>query len=179
MSVENSNNGNNNQPILFVFGLGYTGIRMALEAHHRLKWKVYGTVRSQERIDSLVAKYPFLKDSIFTFDTSETKSSPESLDAIRKAIENENENENKKSVYIITTIPSNMQVSAEGYTDPVISTFHETLFGRKECQETVKWLGYLSTTGVYGNYHGEWIDETAELKPSNEVRVYMCVCMYV
>jgi nucleoside-diphosphate-sugar epimerase len=28
------------------------------------------------------------------------------------------------------------------------------------------WLGYLSTTGVYGNRNGGWVDETSELRPS-------------
>jgi len=30
------------------------------------------------------------------------------------------------------------------------------------------WLGYLSTTGVYGNRDGGWVDETAPLIPSGE-----------
>jgi nucleoside-diphosphate-sugar epimerase len=28
------------------------------------------------------------------------------------------------------------------------------------------WLGYLSTTGVYGNRDGGWVDESAQLRPS-------------
>jgi nucleoside-diphosphate-sugar epimerase len=30
------------------------------------------------------------------------------------------------------------------------------------------WLGYLSTTGVYGDRSGDWVDETSELRPSGE-----------
>jgi nucleoside-diphosphate-sugar epimerase len=30
------------------------------------------------------------------------------------------------------------------------------------------WLGYLSTTGVYGDRGGGWVDETAELRPTGE-----------
>ncbi len=30
----------------------------------------------------------------------------------------------------------------------------------------LKWLGYLSTTGVYGDRGGAWVDESAELRPS-------------
>jgi nucleoside-diphosphate-sugar epimerase len=30
------------------------------------------------------------------------------------------------------------------------------------------WVGYLSTTGVYGDRGGAWVDETAELRPSGE-----------
>jgi nucleoside-diphosphate-sugar epimerase len=29
-----------------------------------------------------------------------------------------------------------------------------------------QWLGYLSTTGVYGDRGGAWVDESAELRPS-------------
>jgi nucleoside-diphosphate-sugar epimerase len=32
----------------------------------------------------------------------------------------------------------------------------------------LRWLGYLSTTGVYGDRGGGWVDETAELSPSGE-----------
>ena len=30
----------------------------------------------------------------------------------------------------------------------------------------MKWLGYLSTTGVYGNHDGGWVDEDTPLTPS-------------
>ena len=33
---------------------------------------------------------------------------------------------------------------------------------------TVEWIGYLSSTAVYGNRDGEWVDETAELRPTSE-----------
>lgn len=32
----------------------------------------------------------------------------------------------------------------------------------------LRWLGYLSTTGVYGNRGGGWVDESGELRPSSE-----------
>ena len=31
----------------------------------------------------------------------------------------------------------------------------------------VKWVGYLSTTGVYGDRDGAWVDETSEMRPSS------------
>ena len=31
-----------------------------------------------------------------------------------------------------------------------------------------RWLGYLSTTGVYGDRGGGWVDETARLLPTGE-----------
>jgi nucleoside-diphosphate-sugar epimerase len=30
----------------------------------------------------------------------------------------------------------------------------------------LRWLGYLSTTGVYGTRYGGWVDETSELRPT-------------
>ncbi len=32
---------------------------------------------------------------------------------------------------------------------------------------SLRWVGYLSTTGVYGDSKGEWVDETAPLNPPN------------
>lgn len=32
----------------------------------------------------------------------------------------------------------------------------------------LEWVGYLSTTGVYGDHGGEWVDETTPLAPSTE-----------
>ena len=39
----------------------------------------------------------------------------------------------------------------------------------------MQWAGYLSTTGVYGNQHGQWVDEstspTADLLPRSQARL--------
>jgi nucleoside-diphosphate-sugar epimerase len=42
------------------------------------------------------------------------------------------------------------------------------------CQEKMRdiadlqWMGYLSTTGVYGDHQGEWVDEGTPVNPPNE-----------
>ncbi len=33
---------------------------------------------------------------------------------------------------------------------------------------SLRWLGYLSTTGVYGNRGGDWVDESSEIRPSSK-----------
>ncbi|MEZ5918457.1 MAG: SDR family oxidoreductase [Alphaproteobacteria bacterium] len=33
---------------------------------------------------------------------------------------------------------------------------------------TIEWVGYLSTTGVYGDRSGGWVDEDSELRPSSQ-----------
>ncbi|MCI2399965.1 SDR family oxidoreductase [Aliiroseovarius subalbicans] len=49
--------------------------------------------------------------------------------------------------------------SADG--DPVLSAL-----GDKIAAKTFDWVGYLSTTGVYGDHNGGWVDEATPLTPS-------------
>lgn len=37
-----------------------------------------------------------------------------------------------------------------------------------EASENLRWVGYLSTTAVYGNHDGAWVDEAAALHPRSE-----------
>jgi nucleoside-diphosphate-sugar epimerase len=48
--------------------------------------------------------------------------------------------------------------------DPVLAMHGEDIAGIKG----LSWLGYLSTTGVYGDRGGAWVDERAGLSPSGE-----------
>lgn len=47
--------------------------------------------------------------------------------------------------------------------DPVLRELREEIAARAERFE---WVGYLSTTGVYGDRQGGWVDEGSELRPS-------------
>ncbi|WP_119275270.1 SDR family oxidoreductase [Taklimakanibacter deserti] len=47
--------------------------------------------------------------------------------------------------------------------DPVLTCHRDDLARRAP---SLRWVGYLSTTGVYGDRHGEWVDETSPLAPS-------------
>lgn len=47
--------------------------------------------------------------------------------------------------------------------DPVLARHAEDL---RERSRQFKWVGYLSTTGVYGDRGGEWVDETSPLSPT-------------
>jgi nucleoside-diphosphate-sugar epimerase len=46
--------------------------------------------------------------------------------------------------------------------DPVLAEAVEQLKTAKH----LEWVGYLSTTGVYGDRDGDWVDETSELHPT-------------
>lgn len=47
--------------------------------------------------------------------------------------------------------------------DPVLAHLGAEIAARAE---QFQWVGYLSTTGVYGDRNGGWVDEDAELRPS-------------
>ncbi|MGL4280377.1 MAG: SDR family oxidoreductase [Albidovulum sp.] len=47
--------------------------------------------------------------------------------------------------------------------DPVLAAHDEEI---ARAAPHLRWLGYLSTTGVYGDHGGGWVDETTPLTPS-------------
>ena len=47
--------------------------------------------------------------------------------------------------------------------DPVLNALREDIAA---AASRLQWLGYLSTTGVYGDHQGGWVDETTPLTPS-------------
>jgi len=50
---------------------------------------------------------------------------------------------------------------APGDKDPVLNAFPDL----SKYAPKLKWLGYLSTVGVYGNHDGAWVNEETELRP--------------
>lgn len=55
--------------------------------------------------------------------------------------------------------------------DPVLASWGAQIAARAAQYD---WVGYLSTTGVYGDHQGAWVDEESELRPSgprNHARV--------
>jgi nucleoside-diphosphate-sugar epimerase len=61
--------------------------------------------------------------------------------------------------HIVTSIPPD----ADG--DPVLRKFSAELATRAK---DFRWVGYLSTTGVYGDHSGAWVDETTPLTPNTD-----------
>jgi|TARA_B110001454_G_scaffold213754_1_gene232453 hypothetical protein len=60
-----------------------------------------------------------------------------------------------KSTHLLISIPP--QVSE----DPVLDQFCSEILNWKH----LKWVGYISSTGVYGDRKGEWVNEKSILKP--------------
>jgi nucleoside-diphosphate-sugar epimerase len=51
----------------------------------------------------------------------------------------------------------------DGDGDPVFNAWGPQIAARAKALD---WVGYLSTTGVYGNFDGAWVDETTPLNPT-------------
>lgn len=47
--------------------------------------------------------------------------------------------------------------------DPVLAELRDDIASRQ-----FEWVGYLSTTGVYGDRGGDWVDESSELRPTTK-----------
>jgi nucleoside-diphosphate-sugar epimerase len=56
-----------------------------------------------------------------------------------------------------------MSASPDDGSDPVLAALQDQITARADQFE---WAGYLSTTGVYGDHGGDWVDETAPLTPA-------------
>jgi len=68
---------------------------------------------------------------------------------------------------ILSTSPLYILVSAppDDAGDPVLQAFGERL---STTARTIVWVGYLSTTGVYGDRQGAWVSEESTAQPLSE-----------
>ena len=63
----------------------------------------------------------------------------------------------KTSTHILLSIPPNDK------GDIVFQDFKNLI----EKHSNIKWIGYLSSTAVYGNHNGEWVNENTNTNPSS------------
>jgi nucleoside-diphosphate-sugar epimerase len=64
----------------------------------------------------------------------------------------------KQSNYILHSI------APTKFGDPVYEKYAEDIIARSI---NLSWFGYLSTTSVYGNHDGQWVDEKTPVNPSS------------
>ncbi|PSC70385.1 NAD(P)-dependent oxidoreductase [Micractinium conductrix] len=129
---------------LFIFGLGYTGLGAATYFQQR-GWEVAGTCRTQEKCERLA------RHDIHThyFDPTEFNNlSGKGVEALRHA------------THVLSTVPPD----ADHAGDPVVMAHAQQL---GEHAEEYRWVGYISSTSVYGDYEGEWVDEGSELRAAD------------
>ena len=75
------------------------------------------------------------------------------LDAVERTL--------KKATHVLVSIPPN-EPGVEA-CDVVLARLASAIANAHQ----IVWLGYLSTTGVYGDRAGAWVDETSERRPGN------------
>ena len=124
---------------LFCFGLGYSALTLA----RRLMaggWSVAGTTRSEDK------RVPLAGEGIeaYLFDRDRP------LDEAGTALAG--------TSHLLSSVPP------DGTGDPVLDLHRSDI----AAVETLGWLGYLSTTGVYGDRGGDRVDEDSDLAPTGE-----------
>lgn len=136
---------------MFVFGLGFTGLRVAaVLARHG--WTVTGTVRTSAAARRLSAAHRNLRTLVFD---SAADDSANDIDEIVAAVAT-------SSYILVTAAPT-----AAG--DPILA--HPTLaraISEAKSNGHVVWVGYLSTVGVYGDHGGAEVTEDTPVDPRSE-----------
>ncbi len=127
------------RPHLFCFGLGYSARALA-ERRLAEGWRVSGTTRDEDKAEAL-GRAGF---TLHLFDRGRPlAASAAALDGV---------------THLLSSVPPDES------GDPVLDAHRADI---KAC-EGLAWIGYLSTTGVYGDRDGGWVDEDSELRPSGE-----------
>lgn len=124
---------------LFAFGLGYTAEATTAAARPRFDG-LAGTVRTRDRVAELAGRG--IAARIF--------GEAEADAAIRREL--------ARSEAVLVSIPPDR----EG--DPVLRLYADALAAAPR----LRWVGYLSTVGIYGDRRGEWVDERTAPAPSSE-----------
>jgi nucleoside-diphosphate-sugar epimerase len=123
---------------LFCFGLGYSAM-VLIDILLADGWKISGTTRNTEKAQTLRDR------GIEVYEFSLGKPVP-MLSKIMADVS-----------HILVSIPP------DNGTDPVLAHHREDL-----AFAHLRWVGYLSTTGVYGDHQGDWVDEFAACSPVHE-----------
>lgn len=126
-------------PRLFCFGLGYSALALARRVR-AAGWRVAGTCRGEARRAELAAG----GIEAFLFDRGRP------LDDPRAALAG--------TTHLLASVPP------DPAGDPVLD--HHA--GDLRQLRGIAWAGYLSTTGVYGDRQGGWVDEQSALAPTGE-----------
>ncbi len=123
---------------LFAFGYGSTASVLASRLLNR-GWRVSGTCRTAEKAKAMRSKG--VCSYLFAADK---KLEPGVLEGVS---------------HLLISIPP------DDGGDPVLRGMKEEIVRHRE---SIEWIGYLSTTGVYGDRAGGVVDETMDMAPTSE-----------
>ena len=123
---------------LLSIGHGYSAQALARSLHSQGGWRIIATTRSAEKAARLQADRG-VEALVWPGD--------DLAQALSQA----------------THVLSSVGPDADG--DPVLRDLAPALAAQAP---RLAWVGYLSTTGVYGDHAGEWVDEDTPLTPSTQ-----------
>lgn len=126
---------------LFCFGLGFSARILAAELRDE-GWRVIGTTRSADKAARLRAA----GFEAVVFD-GQGPLGPEAAALLAQAS------------HILVSVPADEAADA-------VLRWHGADIARRGA--SLAWVGYLSTTGVYGDHGGGWVDETTPVAPKQE-----------
>jgi len=121
---------------LFIFGYGFSSTGIAAACKDQFD-QIIGTTRNAESFSKLVA------------------------DALTPALFDGEKLTQQTQEHLNTASHILISISPNENGDRVLNTCRSALAKNKN----LKWIGYLSTVGVYGNHEGAWVDETSECRP--------------
>ena len=125
---------------VFIFGLGYIGTALAYQLKS-LGWNVAGTVSTRSK-SYLYKATELRKKGIQTYYHNPNYN----LHVMRV------QELLQKSSHVLCTVPP---VGESDATDEILATFKSSILQARDAG-TLKWIGYISSTGVYGsiwNFH--------------------------
>lgn len=123
-------------------GLGYSARAVARRLAGDESWRITGTARAVADADAISAA----DDAVTGVAFDAVEPSPALAAALLSATH-----------LLVSAAPD-----ASG--DPLLNRHHADIAASR----SLRWIGYLSTVGVYGDHQGAWIDEEAELKPVSQ-----------
>jgi nucleoside-diphosphate-sugar epimerase len=127
---------------VFFFGMGYSSLATARAIHQNINSEIpiSGTTRTLDNAELLAdtAYRIHVFDGVRPGDTV-----PE--DVVR-------------ATHVVLSIPP------DDNGDPAFNLHRDTL----DAAPSLEWLVYFSTVGVYGDFGGAWIDESAPTRPIND-----------
>jgi nucleoside-diphosphate-sugar epimerase len=144
-----------NKPLkLFIFGLGYTGKAVAKYFQEEHNWDVAGTCRSEKELEELRSSDVGVAACLY--DTHEGVDEQEELPLTSAS-------------HILVTIPPNGASTgqdhgqAQDYRQDLDPKIIDSLIHASQAK-TLQWVGYISSTSVYGDHNGAFVDEDSEVR---------------
>ncbi len=126
---------------VFFFGMGYSSLATARAIHQNLDpdMSIAGTRRNLDNVEAFA-------DAAYRMHVFDGRSPGETLG-----------DDLKRATQVILSIPPDER------GDPALNHHRDTL----DAAADLKWLCYFSTVGVYGDFGGAWVDESAPTRPVN------------